>query len=117
MPIMKSDAIDNIIFSTILQIRKRNNRADIDSIYKQIIKTIDVEDITKEFLDDRIHKLINNEKMINKRNRNTDSYYVNTELVDTGVLELVFASQVLSKSVPKILIPDRLNGSPLLNES
>ena len=114
---MKSDAIDNIIFSTILQIRKRNNRADIDSIYKQIIKTIDVEDITKDFLDDRIHKLINNEKMINKRNRNADSYYVNTKLVDTGVLELVFASQALSKSVPKILIPDRLNGSPLLNES
>ena len=114
---MKSDAIDNIIFSTILQIRKRNNRADIDSIYKQIIKTIDVEDITKDFLDDRIHKLINNEKMINKRNRNADSYYVNTELVDTGVLKLVFASQALSKSVPKILIPDRLNGSPLLNES
>ena len=114
---MKSDAIDNIIFSTILQIRKRNNGADIDSIYKQIIKTIDAEDVTWEFLDDRIHKLIINEKVINKRNGSADSYYVNTELVDTGALELVFPSQALSKSVPKILIPDRLNGSSLLNES
>ena len=64
-PIMRSDTIDNRIFSTILQIRKRNNRAGIDSIYKQIIKTIDFEDVTKEFLDDRIHTLIINEKIIN----------------------------------------------------
>ena len=62
---MRSDTIDNRIFSTILQIRKRNNRAGIDSIYKQIIKTIDFEDVTKEFLDDRIHTLIINEKIIN----------------------------------------------------
>ena len=62
---MRSDTIDNRIFSTILQIRKRNNRAGIDSIYKQIIKTIVFEDVTKEFLDDRIHTLIINEKIIN----------------------------------------------------
>ena len=54
---MKNDAVDNTIFSTILQTRKKNNRADIDNIYKQIIKTTDFEDVTKEFLDDRIHTL------------------------------------------------------------
>ena len=78
MPIMTNDAIDNTIFSTMLRIRKKNNRADIDSIYKKIIETIDFEDVTKEFLDDRIHTLINDEKIINKRNPNADSYYVNT---------------------------------------
>ena len=72
MPILKNDAIGNRIFSTVLHIRKRNSRADIDSIYKQIIKTIDFKDVTKEFLDDRIRKIISNEKIINKRNRNTD---------------------------------------------
>ena len=86
MPIMKNDAIGDTIFSTILQIRKKNNRADNESIYKQIIKAIDFEDVTKEFFHDMIHTLINDEKMINKRNRNADSYYVNTELVDTGAL-------------------------------
>ena len=91
---MKNDAIDNwrhwyCIFWTILQIRKKNNRVDIDSIYKQIIKTIGFEDVTKDFHDDRIHTLINDEKIINKRNRNADSYYVKTELVDTGALELL----------------------------
>ena len=56
-------------------------------------------------------------KITNKRNRNADSYYVNTELVDAGALKLLFLSQELSKSVPKILIPDSLNESPLLNKS
>ena len=114
---MKNGAIDNTIFSTILQIRKKNNRADTDGIYKQIINAIDFEDVTKEFLDNRIHTLINDEKIINKRNGNADSYYVNTELVDTGALELLFPSQELSKLAPAILIPDSLNDSPLLNES
>ena len=67
MPIMKNDAIDNTFFSTILQICKKNNRADIDSIYKQIIKNIDFEDVTKELLDARIRTLIKDEKIINKR--------------------------------------------------
>ena len=49
------DTIGNTIFSALLQIRKKNNRADTDSIYKQIIKTIDFEDVTREFLDEIIH--------------------------------------------------------------
>ena len=56
-----------------LQIRNKNIRADTDSIYKQIIKNINFEDVTNEFLDDRVHTLINDEKIINKRNRNADS--------------------------------------------
>ena len=109
---MKNQAIDNPNFSIILHIRKKTNRVDIDSIYKQIIKTIDFEDVIKEFLDDRIDTLINDERAINKRNRNADSYYVNTEFTDTGALELLFPSQELSKSVPTILIPHSLNESP-----
>ena len=45
---------------------KKNNRVDIDSIYKQIIKTINFEDVTKDFPDNRIHILINDEIIINK---------------------------------------------------
>ena len=41
---------------------KYNSRADSDSIYKQTIKAIDFEDVTKEFLDEVIHTLINDEK-------------------------------------------------------
>ena len=46
---MANDKIDDAIFSVILQIRKNHNRADVDSIHKPIIKTVDFENITKYF--------------------------------------------------------------------
>ena len=57
---------NNKILVTILRIRKSNNRVNLDSIYKEIKKSLDFQDVTKEFLDDRIHTLINNDKIINK---------------------------------------------------
>ena len=84
---MANDNIDNQIFLNIFNIRKKNNRADLDSIYKEIVKSLDFEHLIKEFLDDRIHILINYGK-INKINRNADSYYVNPELIDLETLNL-----------------------------
>ena len=55
---MANDKIDDTTFSIRFQIRKNNNRADVDNIHKQITKTVDFENITKEFLDERIHTLI-----------------------------------------------------------
>ena len=59
---MANNKIDNKIFVTILRIRKNNNRADLDSIYKEIKKSLDYEDVTRELLDYRIHMLINDGK-------------------------------------------------------
>ena len=74
---MANDKIDDTNYSIILQILKNDNRADVDS-YKQIRKKFDFENITKEFLDDRIHTLISDGKIIDKINRNVDdSYYIN----------------------------------------
>ena len=97
---MANDKIDNEIFVTILRIRKNNNRADLDSIYKEIKKSLDFEDVTKEFLDDRIHTLINDGKIINKLNRNADSYYKNPELVDLETPNLLKSPQ----SVQRVLL-------------
>ena len=63
---MANKRIDDTTFSIMLQIRKKHNRAEADSIHKQIIKTVDFADITKEFLDDIIHTLISDGKIINK---------------------------------------------------
>ena len=90
---MTKDKIDNEIFVTILRITKHNNRGDFDSIYKEIKKSLDFEDVNKEFLDDRIHSLINDGKIINKLNRNADSYYVNSELLDLETPNLLNSSQ------------------------
>ena len=94
---MANDKIDNEIFVTVLHIRKINNRADLDGIYKDIKKSLDFEDVTKEFLDDRIHTLINDEKILNKLNRNADSYYVNSELVDLETPNLLKSSQSVQR--------------------
>ena len=83
---MANDKVDDTIFSVILQIRKNHNRADVDSIHKQIIKIVDFENVTKEFLDDRIHTLITDGNVINKINRYADSYYVNEKDIDTESL-------------------------------
>ena len=57
---------NNKILVNKLRIRKSNNRANLDSIYKEINFFLDFQDVTKEFLDDRIHTLINNGKIMNK---------------------------------------------------
>ena len=64
--IIETNGIDDTIFSIILQIRKKHSRAVAGSIQKQIIKTVDFENITKEFLDDIIHTLITDGKIIDK---------------------------------------------------
>ena len=95
---MANDKIDNEIFVTILRIRKNNNRADLDSIYKEIKKSLDFEDGTKKFLDDRIHTLINDGKIINKLNQNVDSYYANSELLDLDTPNILNSSQSVQRS-------------------
>ena len=97
---MANDEIDNEIFVTILHIRKNNNPADLDSIYKEIKQSVEFEDVTKESFDYRIHILTNDGKMINKLNRNADSYYVNSNLVDFETPNLLKSSQ----SVQRILL-------------
>ena len=56
---MANDKIEDEIFVTLLRITNKNNRADGDSIYKEIKRYLRSEDVTKEFLDDKIHTLIN----------------------------------------------------------
>ena len=45
------------------QIRGQKNRADINSIRKEIVKVIDFESISKEFLNARIEMLLQNDRI------------------------------------------------------
>ena len=68
--------LDHKIYTTTKQIRGEN-RADINSIHKEIIKVIDFKSISKEFLNARIGMLRQNEKIITRLNRNRNSYHLN----------------------------------------
>ena len=61
---MAKGRIDNETFIKILYIRKNNHWTDLDDIYEEIKKSLDFEDVIKEFLDDRIHK--NNKQIESK---------------------------------------------------
>ena len=66
-----------MIVDVITDLRKKHKRADCESIHKEIIKIADFSNISKEDLMNRINNLLIDEKILNKRNRNLDSYYVN----------------------------------------
>ena len=106
---MANDKVDNEIFVTILRIRKNNNRADLDNSYKEIKKSLDFEDVPKEFLDDRIHTLINNGKILNKLNRNAYSYYVKSEVIYLETHNLLKSSQSVQKII--LISTDSLSNS------
>ena len=58
-------SFDQNIFTVLNDLKKTRKSADIDSIHKKIIKTIDFKDTTKDDLEDRINILLINEKLIN----------------------------------------------------
>ena len=68
------NALDHSIYSAIKRIRGQNKLPDFNSVHKEIIKTIDFEKIGKNILDDRINMLIQNDKTVNRLNRNKDSF-------------------------------------------
>ena len=72
----ESNAIFHSIYLDINRIRGQNKCADPNSVYKEIIKTIDFEKISKNLLDDRINMLIQNDKIVNSLNRNKDSFRI-----------------------------------------
>ena len=68
---------DEMIVDVITDLRKKHKRADCESIHKEIVKIADFSNISKEDLTNRINILLIDEKILNKRNRNLDSCYVN----------------------------------------
>ena len=68
---------DEMIVDVMADLRKKHKRADCESIHKEIVKIADFSNISKEDLMNRINIPLIDEKILNKRNRNLDSYYVN----------------------------------------
>ena len=71
----KSDGMK--IVDVITDLRRKPKRADCESIHKEIVKLADFRSVSKEDLIYRINTLLVDEKILNKRNRNLGSHYVN----------------------------------------
>ena len=75
-------AVDSHIFDIIAKLKQQSKCAGIDSIQAHIIKTADFEDVTKGNFQERMNSLVSDGKVVNKLNRNKNSYYINRDLVD-----------------------------------
>ena len=64
------DLFDNTIFTTINKIRRNLQRAEINTIFKEIIKNNHYKDMNKDVLQQQINMLITEEKILSKINRN-----------------------------------------------
>ena len=91
-------SFDQNIFTVINDLKKKRKRADIDCIHKEIIKTTDFKDSTKDDLQDRINILLINEKLINKINRNLNSYSVNEANTNTGTSQVLSSNSYFANS-------------------
>ena len=87
------NALDHCIYSVINRIRGQNKHADRNSVHKEIIKTIDFEKISKSFLDDRINMLIQNDNIINKLNRNKDSFRIADNDFNSSITDVLPMTQ------------------------
>ena len=65
---LKLNQLAQKIYSAIKQIRRQKNRAGINSIHKEIVKVTDFKAISKEFLNNRIEMLLQNDKILNTLN-------------------------------------------------
>ena len=80
------DLFNNSIFTAIIKIRKNRQRAEINAIFKEIIKNDHYKDMNKDVLQQQINMLITEEKILNKINRNKNSHKVNENKVDLFML-------------------------------
>ena len=82
-PLLEVNALRNEVFLAINRIPYLwRQRADTNSIFKKIITIEWYQNITKDFLQDHIDKLIIDKKIINKINRDKNFYKVNIESID-----------------------------------
>ena len=84
--------LDNNVLAIINHLRKQHKRANVGKIYNELIKTINFENASREHLHDRINELIIQGKILNKPNRNDDSYRVNESIVDFNIQQLEYSS-------------------------
>ena len=69
-----TEKFDEMTVDVITDLKRKHKRVDCKSIHKEIVEMSDFRNTSKEDLMNRINILLIDEKILNKRNRNLDSY-------------------------------------------
>ena len=72
--------------------RNQHKRANLDKIYNELIKTIVLENTSKENLYNRTNEPIIQGKILNKPCRNDDSQSVNESIADFNIEKLEYSN-------------------------
>ena len=105
------NSFNNAIFSAINRIRHiLKQRADINRVLNEIKKNQEFKDITREYLQDHLNKLITEKEIINKINRGQDYYRVNRDMLQIHELDqapspVSLSNSSFNKSLSSILPP------------
>ena len=81
--------LDNNILYAIKKIKKQHQRADIERIFGEVTRTTDFQDLSKKSVRDRVDCLLNSKKIINKKSRNQDSFFLNEDSIDMLILDMI----------------------------
>ena len=100
MAINELKEFDCNIYASIKKIRNHHQRADLESIYKEITKTSSFENLLKEHLAERLLFLTHNGNINNKKNRDKDSFQINENLVDESIFDLLPSTQISPPTFP-----------------
>ena len=98
----------NANITIINKLKNQNRRADIYSTRKQLVKATSMQDLTKEDLLKKVHDLETEGKIVNKLNRNKDSFHVRKDIVDA------FAENIIEKT---IIFHDSFFETPNVNQT
>ena len=85
--------LDNSVFAFVNHFSKQHKRTNLGKIYNELIKTIDSEiQARNTFTTELMNLFIIQENIINKPNRNNDSYRLNKSVVDFNIEQLEYSN-------------------------
>ena len=97
------------IITIINKLKNQNKRADNESIHKQLVKSTSMQDLTKEDLLKKVDDLKTEGKIVNKLNRNKESFHVSKDIVDA------FAENIIEKT--PIIFHESFFETPNINQT
>ena len=88
--------LDNSVFAIINHLSNQHKRTNLDKIYNEPIKTIVLENTSKENIYNRTNEPIIQVKIVNKPCRNDDSHRVNGSTDDFNIEQLEYSNFLTS---------------------
>ena len=81
--------LDNTALYIIKKIKNLHQRTDIERLFDEVTKNIDFQHITKDSLNDRVNKLLQSSKLINKINCSKDSFFLNEDTIYMSIIDMI----------------------------